>query len=109
MRSAAGGAIVIARQLGGCVETIGRMKRVELLVSVGAGVLGVGLGAVFASIFGSIGAALIVLGVTMHGTGMWQRHQLDLTTNAALPTWTSVLYGGCWLALAVLAGYIILG
>lgn len=75
MRLAARGAIVVARQLGGRVDTIGRMKRVELLVSVGAGVLGVGLGAVFASVFGSIGAALIVLGATMHGIGMWQRHQ----------------------------------
>lgn len=88
---------------------LSRIKRVDLLASVGAGVLGAGLGATFPTAFTSIGVALIILGGTMHALGMWQRHRLDLEAEAALPRWSSILYWGCWLALAILGGNLLVG
>lgn len=108
MRSALLIAIVIPRNLGGSVDKVGRVKRVELLVSVGAGVLGAGIGALFSSVLGSTGMALVAVGAAMHAVGMWHRHRLDLAADAALPTWASVSYWGCWVVLALLAGYTLL-
>ena len=89
------------------VETVGRIKRADILGSAGAGILGMGLGAMFPGRLGAVALGLIVLGAIMHALGMWQRHRLDLAVGAELPRWSNGLYWSCWGALLLIAAYLL--
>ena len=74
-------------------------KRAELAGSAGAGVLGVGLGALLAQWVGPFAVLLLVLGVLLHGWGMVETHRLE--AGAASPAWSKALY---WTRESVSAG-----
>ena len=79
-------------------------KRAELAGSAGAGVLGVGLGALLAQWVGPFAVLLLVLGVLLHGWGMVETHRLE--AGAASPAWSKALYWVCWVLLAALMIWI---
>jgi hypothetical protein len=84
-------------------QNFGREKQAELASSAGAGVLGAGLGALFATHAAGAAPALIVIGVAMHGWGMLERRRLQ--AGLALPHWANALYWLCWAALAALVAW----
>ena len=86
--------------------TVVRAKRAELAGSTGAGVLGVGLGALSAQWTGAYATLLLVMGVLLHGWGMLEKQRLQ--AGADVPLWSTVLYWACWVILAVLLVWIVL-
>lgn len=81
-------------------------KHADLASSAGAGILGAGVGALLEHYIGSLAIGLVLIGIALHGWGMAARHRLE--SNAALPAWSKVLYWGCWVGLAIVAGWILL-
>jgi hypothetical protein len=58
------------------------MKLAELTSGVGALVLGVGLGSLFAAWVGPAAVVVSLAGVFVHAFGMWDKHRLEATTQA---------------------------
>ena len=90
------------------VEPVGRIKRAEILGSAGAGILGMGLGAMLSDRVSAVAVPLVALGASMHALGMWQRHRLDLAVGAELPRWSNALYWSCWGALLLVGAYLLI-
>jgi hypothetical protein len=86
---------------------IDRLTRADLTSGVGALVLGIGVGALFARSLESSAAALTLLGGVLHGLGMWDKHRLT-PSPADDARWIRGLYWACWLLLA-LAVLVVLG
>jgi hypothetical protein len=76
-----------------------RLKRAELTSGVGALVLGVGLGALFATWVGPAAGVVTLAGVFVHAFGMWDKHRLEANTTTSGP-FVMALYWVCWLLLA---------
>jgi hypothetical protein len=83
---------------------VARHKHAELAGSAGAGVLGAGLGALFAQWAAPFAVLLLVLGVLLHGWGMVEKRRLE--AGAMLPFWSKALYWICWVLLAILIVWI---
>ena len=81
---------------------LNRAKRADLTSGVGALVLGVGVGALFPRIFGTLAIAITIVGASLHAFGMWDKHRIDAEGSNATPVWVSVLYWICWLMLGAL-------
>jgi hypothetical protein len=79
-----------------------RQRFAELSSAVGAGVLGVGLGALLASPLRGLAIPILVAGLVLHSWGMTDKHQLENARGEARPRWSTALYWVCWLALGVL-------
>lgn len=78
------------------------MKFAQLLSTIGAGVLGVGLGLLLPNDLATYGLPILVLGTVCHLVGMWRKHNLESVLSVTVPVWQSLLYWGCWLALLLL-------
>jgi hypothetical protein len=76
-----------------------RLKRAELTSSTGALVLGVGLGATFASWFAPAATVITGGGLLLHAFGMWDKHRLESSVNDRSPTWVTWAYWTCWVLL----------
>jgi len=83
-----------------------RIKRAELLASVGAGVLGAGLALLLAPVLRPYAVAILLVGLLAHGAGMYREHQLERHAPTARLWWAEALYALCWLALAALAAWV---
>jgi hypothetical protein len=83
-----------------------RMKLADLTSGVGALVLGVGLGALFPSWFATEAALITVIGLMLHGFGMWDKHRLEAQAHAETGRWMLALYWVCWLLLAGVAVFV---
>ncbi|MCD6042160.1 MAG: hypothetical protein K0R40_1763 [Burkholderiales bacterium] len=81
-----------------------RQKRAELAGAVGAGTLGVGLGALLAEWAAAYALFLLVVGVFLHGWGMLEKRRLE--AGGDIPAWANVLYWLCWVALAALMAWL---
>ena len=82
-----------------------RLKLAELTSSLGAGVLGAGIGVLLAAWLGGLALPILAIGLVMHAWGMRDKHALEAGTPQ--PAWASVLYWACWLILAGLALYAV--
>ena len=82
-----------------------RASLANLTSTLGAGVLGVGIGVVATDFLRGTGVALLVMGAIMHGWGMADRHRLE--REAPRPPWSAALYLLCWGALAVIATWVV--
>lgn len=87
---------------------LGRIKRAELLSSVGAGVLGGGLALLFAQILGPYAIPILLIGLLGHAIGMFQKHQLEQQDTSVRIWWMEALYWLCWLILVVLLAIIVI-
>jgi hypothetical protein len=74
---------------------------------VGALVLGVGLGALAAPWLGRAAVAVLVVGLAVHGWGMYDKHRLEQGSGAAEMRYAEALYQVCWLMLAVLLAWLV--
>ena len=77
-----------------------RRKLAELTSSLGALVLGIGLGAMFAPWITGTGVTIAAVGVIAHAFGMWDGHRQDTRSHIHNPAWVVALYVLCWVLLA---------
>lgn len=84
-----------------------RLKLAELTSSLGAGVLGAGIGVLFSGYLGGLGLPLLFLGLLLHAWGMMDKHAIEAGSGATRVWWSLALYWICWLGLAGLAAYAV--
>jgi hypothetical protein len=89
------------RQTG--LTSLSRWRIADLTSGVGAVVLGIGIGSLFANAFNPASTWIVLAGVVAHGWGMFDKHRLETGAEAVAPWWTAALYWICWTALIVLA------
>lgn len=83
-----------------------RIKRLDLLGGLGAGILGAGLALVFAERLQPFAVPALLLGILSHGWAMFQKGQLEKQAGTARPRWADIAEWSCWLMLACLVLYI---
>ena len=88
-------------------DHIAQIKRAELLSSIGAGVLGAGIGLLLANVLAGYAAPILVLGLVAHSAGMTKKHRLERNHETARVWWAEALYWFCWLGLAALLVFIL--
>lgn len=81
---------------------INREKLAELTSSIGAGIIGVGIGVYLAGPLGGMALWFVLLGIALHGWGMFDRHRSLVAATGEPPLWWQALYAVCWVGLAVL-------
>ena len=84
-------------------RTASRLKLAELTSSFGAGVLGAGIGALFAGWLDGLGLPILAVGLLLHAWGMRDEHALEAGRDQ--PMWAVMLYWACWVILGALAFY----
>ena len=85
-----------------------RLKLAELTSGIGALVLGVGLGALFARSFAPAAGVITVAGLAAHAFGMWDKHRLEARVQSESGPWSITLYWVCWLLLVGVAVFVFL-
>lgn len=78
-----------------------RRKAIDTLSTVGAGVSGVGLGALLPGAPQGLAIALLIVGLAVHLGGMVAKHRLEGVRPSAW--WETALYWGCWALICGLA------
>lgn len=86
---------------------ISRVKKAELLSSIGAGVLGAGIALLLANQLASYAVPILLLGLLSHAAGMFQKHGLEQQGEVVRVWWVEALYWFCWLGLAALLLFVI--
>jgi hypothetical protein len=69
--------------------------------SVGALVLGIGVGAFMSTSLGSLAAAVFFAGVALHALGTWDQHRIDARIAQPEPAWSKALFWLCWMLFVV--------
>ena len=82
-------------------KSIRRKRAAELMSGIGALVLGIGLGVVLGERLAGLGVWALVVGAVVHAWGMYDKHRIEQSSQSADPCWSSLLYWGRWLVLAV--------
>ncbi|NJD78897.1 MAG: hypothetical protein FIB08_17695 [Candidatus Methanoperedens sp.] len=98
-------------------EKLTEVKLAELASTFGAGVLGFGLGALLADYFQQYALLIILLGLMMHGWGMYKTHLQSKKegdhkdSNPQIKpggfSWKNLLYLLCWVIIIGLAIYVL--
>jgi len=89
-------------------EHLSRIKKAELLSSVGAGVLGGGITLLLAKFLVPYAIPILLIGLISHATGMSRKHGLEGQNQIVRLGWAEALYWFCWLALAALLVFILM-
>lgn len=79
-----------------------RLKATRLLSSLGALVLGTGIGLLLPDAAGGLGPVVLVVGALAHAWGMRETHRVERDAGLEPPAWSEALYRACWVALAAL-------
>ena len=87
--------------------SIARVKKAELLSSLGAGVLGAGIALLMPNQLAPYAISILLLGLISHAVGMSQKHGLEQQGEVVRIWWVEALYWLCWLALAALLLFIV--
>lgn len=85
-----------------------RVKRAELLSSLGAGVLGAGIALLLPNLLAPFAIPILLLGLISHAVGMTQKHRLEQQGEVVRVWWAEALYWFCWLALVGLLVFIVI-
>ncbi len=85
---------------------VSRIKSVELMSTVGAGLLGAGLALLFRERLGAFAVPILVSGLVAHALGMYLKHKWEEALSP-LPGWINALYWACWALLAGLTVFIV--
>ncbi len=83
-------------------ELVSRIKKAELLSSIGAGVLGGGIALLLAKFLTPYAIPILLIGLISHAAGMSRKHGLEGQNQSVRLGWAEALYWFCWLALAAL-------
>ena len=87
---------------------IARIKKAELLATLGAGVLGAGIALLLAKLLAPYSIPILILGIISHALGMSQKHGMEKEGEDVRVWWGEALYWLCWATLAALLVLIIL-
>jgi hypothetical protein len=85
-----------------------RLLYLEVISATAVLVLGLGLGALLATLLRPVAVTLVIAGAVVHGAAMVQRHRLEKATGEPAPWFRQWLYVACWLLLALLVAYLLL-
>ncbi len=85
-----------------------RLKQLDLLGSVGAGMLGAGIALVFAHWLQAFAVPALLIGLLVHGWAMFEKHRIERQAGLLQPVWSVWTYRACWAILAALIGYVAL-
>ncbi|MCK6584747.1 MAG: hypothetical protein L6Q49_16760 [Anaerolineales bacterium] len=88
-------------------EHLSRIKKAELLSSVGAGVLGGGITLLLAKFLTPYAIPILLIGLISHTAGMSRKHGLEGQSQTVRLGWAEALYWSCWLALIGLLIFIL--
>ena len=83
-----------------------KLKRLDLLGGIGAGVLGAGLALMFAEWLQPFALPALGLGIATHGWAMFRKARLERQAGTTQPAWADMAEGACWIMLAGLFLYI---
>lgn len=83
-----------------------RLRLAELTSGIGAVVLGIGLGVLLSDRLA--GFRFAVLGIAVHGWGMYDRHRQERSQGAVDPWWAAALYWACWIGLAGMLAWVMI-
>lgn len=79
-----------------------RIKRMDLLGGLGAGVLGAGIALLFASQLQPFAVPAVLTGILTHGWAMYTKTKLERQAKMVQPKWAIVAEWVCWVLLSVL-------
>lgn len=82
-----------------------RKKLGQLTSSIGAGILGIGIGGMAARTLVGLELVIIAVGLVLHLWGMVDTHRAE--AGAAQPAWAKAMYWLCWIGLAGLVVFVI--
>lgn len=85
--------------------SIDRQKLAELTSATGALIVGIGIGIYLAGPLGGLALWFVIVGIVLHGWGMFDRHRELVAATATPPLWWRALYALCWVGLAALFVY----
>lgn len=83
-----------------------RIKRLELLGGLGAGILGAGLALLFAEYLHAFAIPALLLGIVSHGWATFQKSRLERLEGDYKPSWADAAEKACWVMLAALVLYV---
>jgi hypothetical protein len=87
-------------------NNLNRIKRLDLLGGIGAGVLGAGLALLFANSLQRFAVPALLIGIAAHGWAMFAKSRLERQASIRLPRWAELAERACWVLLAVLGLYV---
>ena len=90
------------------VRKVNRGKLAELTSVTGATIAGVAVGAWLAEILRTKIPIILLIGILLHGWGMYDRRRLEISASGLQPRWVTGLYWFCWIVLAALIGWVVL-
>jgi hypothetical protein len=79
-----------------------RIWRAQLLSTVGAGVLGAGLGLWLQPWLEGLTAVFVLAGLVTHGWGMFAKRSIEQQLRESQRFWMDIVYWLCWGALVAL-------
>lgn len=85
-----------------------RLKQLELLGGVGAGILGAGIALLFARSLQPYALPALVIGIAAHGWAMFAKSRLERQTGVRQPRWAQAAEWACWLMILALMLYVAL-
>ena len=85
----------------------GWSKSADLISTTGAGVLGAGVGVLFAGALVPYTLHLLLIGLVCHGWGMYEKHRSDTQQGEHPPRWAELVYWFCWILLSGLVVFIL--
>jgi len=84
-----------------------RLKRADLLATIGAVVLGAGLALLIQRWLESVAATLLVAGLIAHGWGRYAKRRLEIESRLPRTPLVDSVYWLCWAACGGLTTYIV--
>ena len=84
-----------------------RLRLAELTSSLGAGVLGLGIGVLIAGFLRGLGVPILIAGLLLHTWGMTDKHRLEAAEGSPTVWWSTLFYWICWVFLGALAVYVV--
>lgn len=98
-------------------RTLTKAKLEELASTVGVGIIGFGLGALLANFIQQYAFGIILIGLIMHGWGMYRAHHRNKKERDHINSisqikvseisWINLLYWFCWIIIIGLAIYVL--
>ena len=86
-----------------------RLRSAELLSIAGASVLGAGVALVLQRWLAPFAVAIALAGLIAHAGGMYEKHRIEASAGQKVARGEIWLYWFCWLTLAMLIGFLLLG
>jgi hypothetical protein len=81
--------------------------RAEYVALVGAGILGIGIGALAAARLGTAAVPVLLAGCFTLAWSMVQKQRVEVLSTGAPALWERALYWACWVAIATVAAIAI--